>query len=102
MCSPVIQTELSFFAATATYRLMPKITLLQEVRGEQAEKLAKCFSKGVIELETVNGEGIHGTATPVLSRNLIYATLHCGLPSLRKDSVHTYVHNPNPDLSEKI
>ena len=90
----MIQTGLHFFAATATYRLMPKITLLQEVRGEQAEKLTKCFSKGVIELKTVNGEGMHSTVTPVLSRNLICATLHCGVPPLSKDSVCTLIYPP--------
>ena len=30
---------------------MPKITLLSEVTGELAEKLANCFPKGVIELD---------------------------------------------------
>ena len=47
--------------ATATYRLMPKITLLQEVRGEVAEKLAKCFPTGVVEVEDRGGaQGIGG------------------------------------------
>lgn len=50
--------------ATATYRLMPKITLLQKVRGEHAEKLAKCFSKGVMELREVNGEKVARVAKP--------------------------------------
>ncbi|XP_076354046.1 RNA polymerase I and III subunit C [Tachypleus tridentatus] len=36
--------------ATASYRLLPEITLLQEVEGEQADRLAKCFSDGVIEV----------------------------------------------------
>lgn len=35
-------------SATASYRLLPKIILKKTVRGEQAERLAKCFSPGVI------------------------------------------------------
>ncbi|XP_051880087.1 DNA-directed RNA polymerases I and III subunit RPAC1 isoform X1 [Pristis pectinata] len=41
--------------ATASYRLLPEITLLSPVEGELAEKLKQCFSPGVIEVETVNG-----------------------------------------------
>lgn len=41
--------------ATASYRLLPEITLLEPVEGEQAERLQRCFSKGVIELEELNG-----------------------------------------------
>lgn len=40
--------------ATASYRLLPEITLTRAVVGEQAERLAKCFSEGVIEI--VNDE----------------------------------------------
>ena len=36
--------------ATATYRLLPVIQLKEEISGEPAERLAKCFSPGVIEL----------------------------------------------------
>ncbi|XP_077999650.1 DNA-directed RNA polymerases I and III subunit RPAC1-like [Glandiceps talaboti] len=42
--------------ATASYRLLPDITLTEPVKGERAERLAKCFSPGVIELKEVNGE----------------------------------------------
>lgn len=41
--------------ATASYRLLPVIELTREVVAEQAERLAKCFSKGVIELKEKNG-----------------------------------------------
>lgn len=41
--------------ATASYRLLPEITILQPVEGEAAERLKRCFSPGVIELENVNG-----------------------------------------------
>ena len=37
--------------ATTFYRLLPQITLNRTVKGEEAERLQKCFSPGVIELE---------------------------------------------------
>lgn len=37
--------------ATAFYRLLPAITLLRDVHGDDAHRLQKCFSPGVIELE---------------------------------------------------
>lgn len=42
--------------ATATYRLMPTIEILQPIIGPDAEKFARCFPKGVIGLETVSEE----------------------------------------------
>ncbi|XP_031435300.1 DNA-directed RNA polymerases I and III subunit RPAC1 [Clupea harengus] len=42
--------------ATASYRLLPEITLLQPVEGEKAERLKRCFSPGVIELENKDGK----------------------------------------------
>ena len=44
----------SLSLATASYRLLPEITLTQPVMGPQAKKLAKCFPKGVIRV--VEGE----------------------------------------------
>ncbi|XP_072293694.1 DNA-directed RNA polymerases I and III subunit RPAC1 [Eucyclogobius newberryi] len=44
--------------ATASYRLLPEITLLERVEGELAERLQRCFSRGVIELEEHNGEKV--------------------------------------------
>ncbi|KAG9275382.1 DNA-directed RNA polymerases I and III subunit RPAC1 [Astyanax mexicanus] len=44
--------------ATASYRLLPEITLLQTVEGEKAERLKRCFSAGVIEVENINGEQV--------------------------------------------
>ncbi|XP_063347504.1 DNA-directed RNA polymerases I and III subunit RPAC1 isoform X1 [Pelmatolapia mariae] len=41
--------------ATASYRLLPEITLLEVVEGEKAERLKQCFSRGVIDLEDING-----------------------------------------------
>ncbi|OWF55187.1 DNA-directed RNA polymerases I and III subunit RPAC1-like [Mizuhopecten yessoensis] len=42
--------------ATASYRLLPEITLLQPVVNHLAEKLKNCFSPGVIEIKKVNGQ----------------------------------------------
>lgn len=42
--------------ATASYRLLPEISLLQPIEGDLAEKLQKCFSPGVIALDNVNGK----------------------------------------------
>ncbi|PIO67901.1 DNA-directed RNA polymerase, alpha subunit, domain protein, partial [Teladorsagia circumcincta] len=42
--------------ATATYRLLPTIRLLGEIRGEAAVRLQESFSEGVIELREKDGE----------------------------------------------
>ena len=39
--------------ATASYRLMPAITITKPILGNDAEKFARCFPEGVIALETV-------------------------------------------------
>ena len=39
--------------ATASYRLLPTITITKPILGKDAEKFARCFPKGVIGLETV-------------------------------------------------
>jgi DNA-directed RNA polymerases I and III subunit RPAC1 len=39
--------------ATASYRLMPTITIVKPILGEDAEKFAKCFPEGVIGIERV-------------------------------------------------
>ncbi|XP_043992086.1 DNA-directed RNA polymerases I and III subunit RPAC1 [Gambusia affinis] len=44
--------------ATASYRLLPEITLLEPVEGEKAERLKRCFSRGVIDLEDVRGRKV--------------------------------------------
>lgn len=45
--------------ATASYRLLPKIILKKTLKGEQAERLEKCFSPGVIGLkENDQGEKV--------------------------------------------
>ncbi|XP_030413029.1 DNA-directed RNA polymerases I and III subunit RPAC1 isoform X1 [Gopherus evgoodei] len=44
--------------ATASYRLLPDITLLQPIEGEAAETLKKCFSPGVIEIQNIRGKKV--------------------------------------------
>ena len=39
--------------ATASYRLLPTITITKPILGKDAEKFARCFPRGVIELEKV-------------------------------------------------
>lgn len=43
-------------SATASFRLLPEITLLTEVEGEKAQRLKSSFSNGVIELYKHKGE----------------------------------------------
>lgn len=51
--------------ATATYRLMPQITITQPILGADAIKFQGCFPHGVIDLERV-------TASDVASGNSVY------------------------------
>lgn len=39
--------------ATASYRLLPTITITKPIIGKDAEKFARCFPRGVIGLETI-------------------------------------------------
>ena len=41
--------------ATASYRLLPEITITKPCEDELADKLAECFSEGVIDVENNNG-----------------------------------------------
>jgi len=42
--------------ATASYRLLPVIDIKQPILGNDARKFARCFTRGVIELEQVTRE----------------------------------------------
>ncbi|XP_075440356.1 DNA-directed RNA polymerases I and III subunit RPAC1 isoform X2 [Ascaphus truei] len=44
--------------ATASYRLLPEITLLHPVEGDLADTLQRCFSPGVIAVDVVNGKKV--------------------------------------------
>uniref|UniRef100_A0A9L0S8U2 DNA-directed RNA polymerases I and III subunit RPAC1 n=1 Tax=Equus caballus TaxID=9796 RepID=A0A9L0S8U2_HORSE len=52
--------------ATASYRLLPDITLLEPVEGDAAEELSRCFSPGVIEVQEVQGKKVARVANPRL------------------------------------
>ncbi|XP_069420687.1 DNA-directed RNA polymerases I and III subunit RPAC1 isoform X2 [Ovis canadensis] len=52
--------------ATASYRLLPDITLLEPVEGEAAEELSRCFSPGVIEVQEIQGKKVARVANPRL------------------------------------
>ncbi|XP_058954480.2 DNA-directed RNA polymerases I and III subunit RPAC1 isoform X2 [Pocillopora verrucosa] len=41
--------------ATASYRLLPEITIVKPCEDELADKLAQCFSEGVIKVENEHG-----------------------------------------------
>jgi len=38
--------------------LLPKIEITQPILGEDAREFAKCFTQGVIEIESLNGTGL--------------------------------------------
>lgn len=42
--------------ATASYRLLPTISILSPILGADAKKFARCFPKGVIALENLSAE----------------------------------------------
>lgn len=42
-------------SATASYRLLPEITIVKPCEDDLAEKLAECFSEGVIKVENKHG-----------------------------------------------
>lgn len=44
--------------ATASYRLLPEITLLTPVCDDLADLLQSCFSPGVIEVDNINGRKV--------------------------------------------
>jgi len=44
--------------ATASYRLLPEIILKKPVTGEMAHRLKACFPKGVIKVDSVDGEDV--------------------------------------------
>ena len=41
--------------ATASYRLLPEITILEPITGEDAEEFKNCFVEGVVEVVNENG-----------------------------------------------
>lgn len=60
--------------ATASYRLLPTIEILEEIRGEAATRFKDSFSKGVVEIERRNGEDVARIVNPRMdtcSRNVL-------------------------------
>jgi len=60
--------------ATASYRLLPTIEILEEIRGEAAVRFKESFSKGVVEIERQNGEDVAKIVNPRMdtcSRNVL-------------------------------
>ena len=55
---------------TATYRLLPEIVIKRKVAGEQAERLQKCFSKGVIEIDENGVAQVKNSRLDTISRNV--------------------------------
>ncbi|NXC80565.1 RPAC1 protein, partial [Cercotrichas coryphoeus] len=68
--------------ATASYRLLPDITLLQPVEDEAAETLQKCFSPGVIEIQNINGKKVARVANARLDTFSREVFRHEGLKNL--------------------
>ena len=44
------------YVGTASYRLLPKIEILEEISGEDAKKFQQCFPKGTIDI--VDGKAV--------------------------------------------
>lgn len=44
--------------ATASYRLMPEITIKQDITGDDAVKFAECFPKGVVKVQGKNKKAV--------------------------------------------
>ena len=56
---PVLTTIRHFSTATASYRLLPEITIKQEIVGDLADKFAACFAPGVIEVKKEKGKKMY-------------------------------------------
>ncbi|XP_047537029.1 DNA-directed RNA polymerases I and III subunit RPAC1 [Vanessa atalanta] len=56
--------------ATASYRLLPEITLTREVNGNEATLLQSCFSPGVIGLDTDGKAYVRNARYDSCSRNV--------------------------------
>lgn len=58
--------------ATASYRLLPHIEITQPVRGDDAKKLQKCFSRNVIGIKESTGEAyVNDPRADTVSREVL-------------------------------
>ena len=55
---------------TAFYRLLPKIELKEKIKGEKAQRLQKCFSPGVIGINSKNEAFVSNSRYDMCSRNV--------------------------------
>ncbi|XP_031757702.1 DNA-directed RNA polymerases I and III subunit RPAC1 isoform X1 [Xenopus tropicalis] len=69
--------------ATASYRLLPEITLLCPIEGELADRLQRCFSPGVIGVDEVDGKRV--------ARVINARTDTCGREIFRHDDLKDLV-----------
>ena len=58
------------FSATASYRLLPEVTLTREVRGSEASLLQSCFAPGVISLDSEGRAYVRDARYDTCSRNV--------------------------------
>lgn len=56
--------------ATASYRLLPEVTLTREVRGSEASLLQSCFSPGVINVDSEGRAYVKDARYDTCSRNV--------------------------------
>ncbi|KAG0671384.1 DNA-directed RNA polymerase core subunit rpc40 [Kluyveromyces marxianus] len=57
--------------ATASYRLLPQIDILDEIRGEDAKKFVKCFAKGVADIDSEGRAYIKDPRKDTVSREVL-------------------------------
>ncbi|KAL1927088.1 hypothetical protein VTP01DRAFT_5051 [Rhizomucor pusillus] len=50
--------------ATASYRLLPEITILQPITGDAAYRFQKCFPPGVVDVVEENGQKVAKVVNP--------------------------------------
>lgn len=51
-----VSRSLTLSVACSSYRLLPSITIHEDIKGPDAQKFAACFPEGVIGVKTINGE----------------------------------------------
>lgn len=57
--------------ATASYRLMPTIDILQPIEGDQAKRFQKCFPSGVIDLDGKGQAYVKDSRKDTVSREVL-------------------------------
>ncbi len=65
------QQEVSQKAATASYRLLPEIRLLEPIEGPLAHELARCFPPGVIAVDAGGRARVANPRRDTVSREVL-------------------------------